>query len=166
MMLYLQRHAIADELAAGGDDGARQLAPRGRDRMRSIAGGMRALGLKFDVILTSPLARATETAEIVSAAYQNIPPPQVLPALGTGVSPADAAAALKSFARHGHVMIVGHEPQLSALASLLLTGSTDALHIDLKKGGCIAIELPNRSGKGGPELRWILTPRQLRRLRK
>ena len=45
------------------------------------------MGLKFDAILTSPLARAAETAEIVSAAYENTPPPQVLPALATGVAP-------------------------------------------------------------------------------
>ncbi|HYB89904.1 MAG TPA: phosphohistidine phosphatase SixA [Candidatus Binataceae bacterium] len=166
MILYLQRHAIAEVRTAGGDDGARKLTARGRDRMRNIAGGIRTLGVKFDAILTSPLARATETAEIVAGAYQNIPPPQVLPALATGVSPADAAAALKPFARHGHVMVVGHEPQLSELASLLLTGSTDGLRINLKKGGCIAIDLPNGPGKAGAELRWILTPRQLRRMRK
>lgn len=164
MILYVLRHGIAEDAPAGGDDGARKLTDRGRDKVRRAAAGLRAAGLKFDAILTSPLARATETAEIVAAAYANTPTPQVMPALATGVAPAEVAAALKPFARHGHVMIVGHEPQLSTLVSLLLTGSPGGLSLDLKKCGCVAIEIPARTEKG--TMRWMLTPRQLRRLRK
>jgi phosphohistidine phosphatase len=166
MILYILRHGIAEDSSASGDDGARKLTERGRDKMRDIAVGMRAYGLKFDVILTSPLARATETAEIVAAAYANTPPPQVMPALAGGVAPAEVVSALKPFLRHDQVMIVGHEPQLSALASLLLTGSPEGASIGLKKGGCIALAVPTRADKGGAQLRWMLTPRQLRRLRK
>ncbi len=166
MILYILRHGIAEDTAAGGDDGARKLTPKGRDKLRDAAEGKREFGLKFDAILTSPLARATETAEIVATAYANTPPPQVLPALATGVLPAEAASALRPFAKHKHVMIVGHEPQLSAIASLMLTGSADGAKIVLKKGGCIALDVPARAEKGGAELLWILTPRQLRKLRK
>ncbi len=166
MILYILRHGIAEDTAESGDDGARKLTPKGRDKMRDAAEGMREFGLKFEAILTSPLARATETAEMVAAAYANTPPPQVLPALATGVPPAEAVAALRPFAKHKHVMIVGHEPQLSAVASLLLTGSTDAAKMSLKKGGCIALDVPARPDKGGAELLWMLTPRQLRKLRK
>jgi phosphohistidine phosphatase len=166
MILYILRHGIAEDAPASGDDGARKLTERGREKMRRIAAGMRTSGLKFEVILTSPLARATETAEIVAAAYANTPTPQVVPALATGVSPAEVVTALKPFARHDHVMIVGHEPQLSSLAALMLTGSPGGLSIDLKKGGCIALEVPARTDKGGAKLVWMLTPRQLRRLRK
>jgi phosphohistidine phosphatase len=166
MILYILRHGIAEDAPAGGDDGARKLTERGREKMRRIAAGMRTAGLKFEVILTSPLARATETAEIVAAAYANTPTPQVVPALATGVAPAEVVAALKPFARHDHVMVVGHEPQLSSLAALLLTGSPGGLSIDLRKGGCIALDVPARSDKGGAKLDWMLTPRQLRRLRK
>jgi phosphohistidine phosphatase len=166
MILYILRHGIAENAAAGGDDGSRKLTAKGRDRIRDIADGLRKFGLTFDAILTSPLARATETAEIVAEAYSNTPPPQVVPALATGVPPQDAAAALRSFAKQKHVMIVGHEPQLSALASLMLTGSQDAVSIELKKGGCIAMRVLSRPDKGGAELLWMLTPRQLRKLRK
>jgi phosphohistidine phosphatase len=166
MMLYILRHATAEEAASSGDDGARKLTERSKEKMRGAAAGMRAMGLKFDAILTSPLARAAETAEIVSAAYENTPPPQVLPALATGVPAADAVAALRAFAKYGEVMIVGHEPQLGAVASILLTGAGDVAHLKLKTGGCIAIDLPARFERGGGELRWMLTHRQLRQMRK
>ncbi|HVA80586.1 MAG TPA: phosphohistidine phosphatase SixA [Candidatus Binataceae bacterium] len=166
MKLYILRHGIAEDAAPGGDDGARKLTARGREKLRDGAERMRALGLKFNVILTSPLARATETAEVVAAAYANDPPPQVLPALATGVAPQEAITALRAFAKHRHVMIVGHEPQLSAIASMLLTAAPGAVNISLKKGGLISLEVPARPDRGSAQLRWMLTARQLRKLRK
>jgi len=166
MILYVLRHSQAEDKAEQGGDEARRLTPHGRDRMRAAAGGFRAMGLKFDAILTSPLSRAAETAEIVAAAYANDPPPQVLPALAGGVSPAEAAAALAPFARYENLMIVGHEPQLSGLVSLLLCGSSEVVHLRFRKGGCVALELSNRFERGGAELLWVLTQRQLRKLRK
>src|ERR1700678_2627326 len=68
MILYVLRHGSAeDEPPPGGDDGARRLTARGREKVREAAAGMRALGLKFDAILASPLPRAAETAELVAA---------------------------------------------------------------------------------------------------
>jgi phosphohistidine phosphatase len=166
MILYILRHGIAEDAPAGGDDGARKLTARGREKLRDSVQGMRTLGLKFDVILTSPLARATETAEVVAAAYANDPPPQVVPALATGVPPQETIAALRPFAKHRRVMVVGHEPQLSAIASLLMTAAPGAANINLKKGGLIALEVPARAEPGGAQLRWMLTPRQMRKLHK
>jgi phosphohistidine phosphatase len=147
-------------------DGARKLTERSKEKMLGAAAGLRAMGLKLDAILTSPLARATETAELVAGAYDNTPPPQVLPALATGVAAADAISALRAFAKLDEMMIVGHEPQLTAIASILLTGASDVVHLKLKTGGCIAIDLPARFERGGGELRWMLTHRQLRQMRK
>ena len=167
MILYLLRHGSAqNEPSAGGGDGARRLTARGREKVRDAAFGMLALGLKCDAILTSPLPRAAETAELVAAAYSNGPALEPLAALSTGVAPADTLAALKSYDQHSHLMIVGHEPGLSGIASLLLTGSANGLRFDLKKSGLIALELPDGIERGGAELRWMLTARQLRRLRK
>ena len=64
-MLYILRHAAAVEAASGGDDGARKLTERSKEKMRGAASGLRAMGLKFNVILTSPLVRAAETAGLV-----------------------------------------------------------------------------------------------------
>jgi phosphohistidine phosphatase len=98
--------------------------------------------------------------------YANDPPHQVVPALATGVAPQEAIAALRPFAKHRHVMIVGHEPQLSGIASTLLTSAPKGANISLKKGGLIALEVPAASERGSAQLRWMLTPRQMRKLGK
>lgn len=166
MMLYVVRHALAEDLAAGGDE-ARHLTETGRQRTLKAAAGMQALGLEFDLILTSPLARAAETAEIIAAVYATGLTPRVLMELASGIAPADAVAALAPHGRNDSVMIVGHEPQLSAMVSILLTGEPDAMHLRMRKGGCVALELPaNRIQPGAAELLWMMTQRQLRKLRK
>jgi phosphohistidine phosphatase len=169
MILYVLRHGIAEDEGPKGDDSSRRLTPRGRARMRAAAEGMRALGLRFDAILTSPLVRAVETAALVAEVYDGKPEPQQLPALAGGASPAEVVRALRPFGRLEHVVIVGHEPGLSGLASLLLTGSTTAASIELKKGGMIALDTGQllRGGTGnGATLLWHATPRQLRRMRR
>ena len=168
MILYILRHGIAEDAGPKGDDRSRRLTPRGRARMRAAAEGMRALRLRFDVILTSPLVRALETAAILSEVYGGKPEPQQLTALAGGASPPDVVRALRPFARHEHVVIVGHEPGLSGLAALLLTGSVTGASIALKKGGMIALETGQllRGGAANPSLLWHVTPRQLRRMRR
>jgi phosphohistidine phosphatase len=166
MVLYVLRHALAEETSVGGDE-ARHLTDVGRERTRKAALGMHALGAEFDVILTSPIARAAETAEIVAAAYETRPTPRVMMELSTGVSPADAVAALAPYGRDDSVMIVGHEPQLSALVSILLTGEPDGMHLRLRKGGCVALELPAKKiERGAAELLWMMSQRQLRKFRR
>jgi len=66
MMLYVLRHGVAEEVGPEGTDGSRRLTPGGRRKLRAAAAGMRALGVTFDAILTSPLVRAAETAVIVA----------------------------------------------------------------------------------------------------
>jgi phosphohistidine phosphatase len=161
VILYVLRHGIAEEEAPRGDDGARRLTPRGRAKMRAVAAGMRALGIEFDVLLTSPLVRARETAAIVAETYGEAPVPRELPALAAGVSPGETVRALKPYARSKAVMIVGHEPGLSGTVALLLTGSPVGLRLVLKKGGLVALDLAG----GEATLRLLLTPRQLRRLK-
>jgi len=131
--------------------------------MRAEAAGMQTLGLAFDVILTSPLARAAETAAIVATAFPKGTKPHEVTELA-GVPAPEMLRALGPYMRRGHVLAVGHEPGLSRLASLLLTGSSDALGMELKKGGLISIELHAARQGAGATLRWMLTPRQLRRL--
>jgi phosphohistidine phosphatase len=166
MKLYVVRHAQAEPNAGGISDEARQLTDRGKERMTQAARGMRRLGLEFDAILTSPLARAAQTADIISEAYDHEPAPQILAALATGVAPAQAVAALAPYAKSEQVMIVGHEPQLSAIVSILLTGASDRVTLEFTKGGCVALELSEKPERGASELLWMLTQSQLRKLRK
>jgi phosphohistidine phosphatase len=163
--LYIMRHAEAENEAKSGGDEARPLTVRGRERTRDAAGGLRALGLRFDAILTSPLRRAAETAELVADEYAKDSPPHVLLELSPDVSPREAVAALAPFAPQGEVLVVGHEPQISGLVSLLLT-SSGAVATRFKKGACVALDVPKAIEPGAAELRWMLTQRQLRKLRK
>jgi phosphohistidine phosphatase len=163
MNLYIMRHAEAEEQAVSGGDDARSLTARGRERTRAAGRGLRALGLRFDAILTSPLRRAAQTAELVAGEYSNTPPPQVLPALSPDIAAREAIAALAPFAPQRNVLAVGHEPQLSNLAGLLLN-SNGAVAIRFKKGACVALVLPETVEPGSAELRWMLTQRQLRKL--
>lgn len=165
MKLYLVRHGEAEE-GAGKSDAARELTARGRERMHQAALGMQRLGLKFDPLLTSPVIRASATADIIASVYGNTVQPQELGALATSVDPADAVEVLARFTRPEAVMIVGHEPQLSRLVSLLLTGSGEMVHSQFKKGGCVALAVLEKIGRGDAELLWMLTNRQLRSLRK
>lgn len=164
MKLYLLRHGIAEERAPSGEDGARRLTPTGRARMRAEAAGMRALGVGVDEILTSPLPRAAETAQIVANALSGGPQPLVMPALATDVPAPEMLGALGPHLRRGRVLAVGHEPGLSRLAVLLLTGSSDGFELVLKKGGLIALEIGAARPRVTATLRWMLTGRQLRRL--
>jgi phosphohistidine phosphatase SixA len=75
----------------------------------------------------------------------------------------EALRILRSIAKGQRVMLVGHEPELSHLASLLLTGSIDGLRLELKKGGCIAIAIRTLAPRVAT-LAWLATPRTLRRL--
>lgn len=165
MTLYVLRHAIAEDASPDGHDGSRRLTPAGRRKMRGAMRGLRAMGVEPEVILTSPLVRAVETARIVVEGLRDAPEPRTVDALTPDVPPEETAKALRLFARHQRVMIVGHEPNLSGLLALLLTGTGGGAAIELKKGGCAAVDVTTFESPGGAVLRWLLPPRALRRAR-
>jgi phosphohistidine phosphatase len=164
MRLYVVRHGIAEDVAASGLDRDRRLTPEGRTKMRQVARGLAALGAGVDVLLTSPLPRARETAEIVSAALPGVPAPEDFPPLVTGTAPAELLRRLRPSAAAEALMLVGHEPTLSGLIALLLTGSSEAAAIEMKKGAVALLELGRLAPRGGASLRWLLPPRVLRKI--
>lgn len=164
MNLYIMRHGIAEDHTPKGDDAARKLTAKGSDKIAKAASGLRAMELAIEVILTSPVIRAAETAAIVAKEIGTSATLRKIPELTTGTSPDKVLDALAKLKLPETVLIVGHEPTMSRLASLLLTGSSEALSIRLKEGGVIALELPDGPQKGAAQLRWILTQRQLRKM--
>ncbi len=162
--LYLIRHAIAAERGdAWPDDDKRPLTEDGIARMRKAARGLARLDVTVDVILTSPLVRARQTAEIVAAALDARPALVVMESLAPGAAYAAFVAELEKHARKSRLALVGHEPGLGELASRLI-GSRHA--IEFKKGAVCRIDLDQIPPAGPGHLRWFLTPRMLREIKK
>lgn len=159
MELCLVRHGIAVERDEhDGSDASRPLTPVGRSRMREAAAGLRTLFLP-ELILTSPLLRARQTAEIVAEMCEA--PLQVLEVLGTG----EHRKVLAECARLGEarVALVGHEPWLGELLSLLLTGSDAGMSVLFKKGAAALVDV-EQPGQLCGQLEWMLQPAALRAL--
>jgi len=145
------------------DDRLRPLTPEGRKEMQRVAPGLARLVPTVDVLATSPLVRAAETAEIIAQTYDS--EPVSLEALAPNRDPDEAVGWLQKQPADYTVGLVGHEPHLSTLVGYLLTG-TRASFIDLKKGGVCMLDLPGAPQPGKGNLKWLLTPRELRRLGK
>lgn len=167
MELYILRHGIAEarENFASKNDNDRPLTPEGARKMRRIAKGMKALGLSFDLILTSPLLRARQTAEIVAPILQLKKRPEVFPPLSAGEETKKLVGALRQRRDSSEkILLVGHEPDLSGLISRLVSGSEDAV-INLKKGGLCKMTMTTIRDGRCAILEWLLAPSQLVRIR-
>jgi phosphohistidine phosphatase len=141
MLLLLIRHAEAEprDPARWPDDAERPLVGKGRRRQRRMSRRLRRRGIVPDLLLASPWTRAWETAEIVSDVVgcplpvrcEALAGPPDLGRLADAIGPRDPDAV---------VALVGHDPWLSELASLLLTGSPAGLTVDFPKSGILGIQ--------------------------
>jgi phosphohistidine phosphatase len=167
MNLYLLRHGVAVEPGAPGyaRDADRPLTPKGRRKLKEIAKGLQALDICFDLILASPYVRARQTAELVAQALGLRRRLQFSDALVPGSS----LKRLVELIHHlepvpGELLLVGHEPFLSDLISLLLSGQT-GLAITMKKAGLCKLALDALEAGRCATLEWLLAPKQLRLIR-
>jgi phosphohistidine phosphatase len=149
--------------ASGKDDNERSLTAKGERRMRRVARGLRAAVDPLDVLATSPLMRATETARIVSQVYGG-PEPLELDALAPGHSPDDLAVWLEEQAPESTIALVGHEPNLGEAITWFVSGRRTPF-LRLGKAGACLLEFPHGTGGGRGVLSWLLRPGQLRKLR-
>ena len=162
--LYLIRHAIAETRGdAWPDDGKRPLSEDGAARMKKEARGLARLNIGVDVILTSPLVRAKQTAEIVAAALDSRPPIVNIDSLAPGAAYAAFVADLEKHARKHSIALVGHEPGIGELAARLV-GSRHPF--EFKKGAVCRIDLDEIPPSGPGHLRWMLTPKILRSIKR
>lgn len=155
MNLYLIRHAIAvDEHE---DDSQRPLTDKGRRKMRQIAKGLRALGVEFDLILSSPYVRASETAEVVADVFKmkkEVVFSENLVPLG---DPNLLIAEMNEKYTADSVALVGHEPFLTSLIGLLIADNTN-VDITLKKGGVCSLSADDLHHTHKATMDWLLTP--------
>jgi phosphohistidine phosphatase len=162
--LYVVRHGLAEERGeAWPDDTKRPLTEEGMTRMRKAARGLARLGVVVDVVMTSPLVRARQTAEIVAAAIDPKPSLVTAESLAPGGSFAAVVADLEKHARKTRIALVGHEPGIGELAARLI-GSRHA--IEFKKGAVCRIDVETLPPSGPGDLRWLMTSRILRAIRK
>jgi len=165
MDLYLVRHAVAfsPDPTRWPDDGERPLTPEGEARFRKAARGIRRIVASIDVVLSSPLPRAWRTAELL-VEEAGWPAPKPEPVLEAGRSPAEGIELMEPHLEVASLALVGHEPYLSELASILLTGRPTSLTMDVKKGGVAHLWLEDGLRRGTASLRWLVTPKVLRSL--
>ena len=163
--LFIIRHAVAEERGdAWPDDAKRPLSEDGAARMRKAARGLDRLGVTLDVVVTSPLVRAKQTAEIVAAAMNPRPPIVSIESLAPDGTFQDIIADLEKQAKRSRIAIVGHEPLLSHAASWFLSGLRSSF-IELGTGGVLHLHFPDEIGAGRAQLVFALSPKQLRKLR-
>ena len=156
MILYVLRHAIDEDPRPGQSDSTRQLTETGRSRCRRVLAHARRVKVRPQYILTSPYDRAAQTAEIAKVELGFDRELITSNALVPFVSVQDLWNAIRDYAVGGDVMVVGHNPQLSALVAWLLGARADALW--LKKSGLVALDIGSAGPHPRAELSWLLTP--------
>ena len=156
--LYLVRHAAAEERLGGRPDAERRLTAAGREDFAAGVRGLRALGLRPDRLLTSPLVRARETAGLLAAGLDG-PEPELESALAPGGSAEELLESLRGAGER--VALVGHQPDLGRLLLLAVAGRAGD-GAPLKKGGAARVDFEGAPRPGAGALHWLLTPRQLR----
>ena len=160
MLLILMRHGEAGEADSRRwpDDRQRPLTDAGRREQARVAEALRRMGVRFDRMLSSPLLRARETAEITARAY-GAPDPELTELLGDSAEPGSTLAGLAQVEATA-LLCVGHEPTLSRLAGLL-TSRDGSARVEMAKSGVAVIECPGPVAPGRGVLRLHLRPPEL-----
>ncbi len=158
--IWLVRHAEAADPVADGDDAARPLVPKGIGQARALAKALRAWGVRPDVVLSSPRLRAAETAAALGGRSV-----RTVDALAMPDAAATSAAIVATLAPdETTVVVVGHEPWLSALASWWLCGDEAGAKIAFRKAAAMA--LTGAPGPGAMTLEGFVPIRWVKRLRR
>lgn len=156
MRMYFLRHGLADRSAWSGSDFERPLTPRGMERMGYEAEFIAKLDLALDQIVTSPLTRAYQTAEIVAEHLGLLDRMIVDDRLSPGFGRADLAEIIDDHPRAEAIMLVGHEPDFSLTIEGLIGGGS----VVCKKGSLARVDL-NDAGFLSGELVWLIPPKAM-----
>jgi phosphohistidine phosphatase len=160
--LYLIRHGIAAERGDEyPDDSKRPLTPDGIASLRKETRALEALGVAFDHIITSPLVRAKQTADVFAQHLASKPSISSSDSLAPAGSFAAVVQEVVKHARKTRIALVGHEPNMGELAARLIGSKTP---LEFKKGGICRIDFDVLPPKGTGHLRWFVTPKMLRKM--
>lgn len=160
MKLYLVRHGIAVERIGGAilSDSQRPLTEEGKAETRKVAVGLRSLGVKPNLVLSSPLTRARQTAEIMNELLGGTDEVKITDALAPAGAPSDLYRFAQRFKHIDEIMFVGHEPDMGRLAGGLLW-ATPELEIPFKKAAVCRIDVHDLPPTSPGILKWFITPK-------
>jgi phosphohistidine phosphatase len=158
------RHGIAVEQEKWqGDDDDRPLTKAGAESAKLAAQGLRVLKVLPDVLLSSPLVRARQTAELVQEALGVKAKIEVVEDLSPAAPPERLLTRLAHSPNDSVVLCVGHEPHLSTTISATISGKT-AASIEVKKASACAVHFAGQPQAGAGRLIWLIPPKVLRLL--
>lgn len=161
MILYFLRHASAGErLVNPKKDEKRALDQEGINQCGYVGRALTALDVHVDVVVSSPLKRATQTASLVGNELGFEGKLQIDNGLRPSASIADFRKLLEKYARQEAIMVVGHNPNLSQFLGMMISDSGCEASLELKKGAVAKVEMRRSSGT----LQWCLTPKLVRAL--
>lgn len=154
MQVYLLRHGIAEDNHAGKGDADRELTVEGRRKLRETLRTVAEADAKPSLILTSPLLRAIQTAEIARSVLRHKGEPLQTKALLPSTSPEQVWDEIRVHKDEPELMLVGHDPLFTHLAGYLL--GFPELHIDFKKGAILRVDFESFGPRPKGVLRWFL----------
>ena len=161
MDIYILRHGKAEERSSSiKSDAKRKLTITGKKELEEIAKGIKNFGISFDFIISSPLVRAVETAEI-AAKYLFDKKITIWDELKPESSVIDTQKKITDFSEYAKILLVGHEPHLSNLITSMISDDSE-INMSLKKGGFAHIRGSASRSKISGSLRSLLTPKQLK----
>ncbi len=156
MQIYILRHGVAEDASPGQSDAARRLTEKGKAKLRAILSRVREAGVSPDVILTSPLARARETAAIAKEELGfagELIETEVLVPYSTSVNVWEEIRS--DYSDAAQILLVGHDPLFSDFVCFL-TGAP-AGRIIMKKGAIALVEVEGPASTPRGTLVWLLT---------
>lgn len=162
MLVYILRHAEAEDLSPSGLDADRALTDAAMKRMKAVARAIARMEPAFDAILISPLLRARQTAEPVAAACRFKAELQVTESLLPGSDPSSVLEELAA-SEWKSVLLVGHEPHMGHLFGRLVSGRRD-VEVPMKKASLAVFEIRPQLGTDRADLKSYIPPRLLERL--
>lgn len=162
MDLLILRHGEAGRHSLSPGDSKRPLTSEGRQEITDLSNGLKSLEIKLDRVFTSPLLRAKQTAEIVTKSLKYKGKIEDLDSLKPEGSKLEFYSILSKLKQDSVVLVVGHEPYLSEMMSEAISQS--GCRINLKKAGMARVRVTSTLPKIKGELRWLLTPRFLKKI--
>jgi len=157
MQIYLLRHGIAEDTSSSGRDADRRLTAEGKKKLTAVLKNAAAAGVKPSLILTSPLIRAKQTAELAAKALGCKEEILITSALEPGGEAEQVWAEIRLHRDASQLLLAGHEPLFSHLGAYLL--NAPALEIDFKKGALLRVDCESLGPRPRGVLKWLLAPR-------